>query len=102
MRRQHACVAPAHDMTAEIILRCVGNLIVVGPLPFRLGLTGVPFWYLLIYAVVAGLMLTVAEDLRFARALFQRSDVRSYAQVRVALIAVLGTAPFVSGMTWAL
>jgi hypothetical protein len=101
MRHLPVCVEAAHDMRAEIILQYVGNLIVIGVLPFRLGQMGSPFWYLLTYAVVTGLILTVAEDLRFARALFQRADVRSYAQVRVALIAVVGTAPFVAGMTLA-
>lgn len=102
MSQQPACVQPAYHMITEITFRLVGNLIVIGALPFRLGLMGAPLWYLPFYALIAGLMLTVAEDLRFAQALFQRKDVRSYAQVRIALVAIIGTAPFVAGMAMAL
>lgn len=102
MRHQPVCVALDHHMVTDIILRCVGNLIVIGALPFRLGQMGAPLWFLPVYAAVAGLMLTVAEDLRFARALFQRSDVRCFAQVRIAVIAILGIIPFVAGSTMAL
>lgn len=97
MSHEPVCGAFGHSTAPEIILRCVGHLIVVGALPFRLGQTGAPWWCLPIYAVVAGVMMTVAEDIRFARALFLRRDVRGYAQVRIALIALLGTAPFAAG-----
>lgn len=98
MKHQPVCLEPDCDMMAEIVLRWVGNLIVIGALPFRLGQMGAPLWYLPIYAVVAGLMLTVAEDGQFAREVFFRIDVRSYMRVRIALIAVLGVTPFLAGM----
>jgi hypothetical protein len=98
MSHQPVCGAFGNSTAPEIILRCVGNLIVVGALPFRLGQTGAPWWGLPIYAVLAGLMMTLAEDIHFARAIFLRRDVRGYAQVRVALIAALGTVPFAAGM----
>jgi hypothetical protein len=98
MRHQLVCPEPDHDVITEIVLRCVGNLIVIGVMPFRLGQMGAPIWYLLLYAVVAGLMLTIAEDLRFAREMFSRADVRSYTRVRIAIIAVLGVMPFAGGM----
>ncbi len=98
MRHQLVCPEPDHNVTIEIVLRWVGNLIVIGVLPFRLGQMGAPLWYLPIYAVIAGLMLTIAEDLRFAREMFSRADVRGYTRVRIALITVLGATPFVGGM----
>ncbi|MBB5712953.1 hypothetical protein FHT02_004215 [Sphingomonas xinjiangensis] len=98
MKDKSVCVGSYRTMMIEIVLRCVGNLIVIGALPFRLGHLGAPLWYLPIYAAVAGLMLTVAEDFSFARELFLRADVRSYMRVRIAIIAVLGAMPFVAGM----
>lgn len=78
-------------------MRCVGHLIVVGALPFRLGQTGAPWWCLPIYAVVAGMTMTVAEDIRFARATFLRRDVRGFAQMQIAFIALLSMAPYAAG-----
>lgn len=99
MRHQPVCLKPDYNMMTEIVLRCVGNLIVIGALPFRLGQMGAPFWYLPIYAIVAGIILTVAKDIRYAQGMFLRVDVRSYTRVRVALIAVFGATPFLAGMT---
>lgn len=98
MKHRPGREASDRGLTPEIILRCVGNLIVIGALPYRLGQMGAPLWCLPVYAVLAGLMMTLAEDLRAARTIFERRDVRSYAQVRVALVAALGTAPFAAGL----
>jgi hypothetical protein len=101
MRHQPVCAPPDQNIPTEILIRCVGNLIIIGALPFRLGQVGAPLWLLPIYAFVAGLMLTVAEDTGFTTSIFRRKDVRSYAQVRVALIAGFGAVPFAAGLAFA-
>lgn len=78
----------------EATLSWLVNFVVVVVLPARLGFSDASLPLFLLYSLVCGIILTLAEDWRFLRSVFFRSDVRSYLFVRVAIVAALGIGPF--------
>lgn len=88
-----------HDrsMLAKYVLDWAMNLVIVAVLPVRIGILGAPLWFFLGYAIIAGLAAILTEDLRYARLVFVRADIRDYLAVRIAIVAVLGIAPFLAG-----
>jgi len=90
---------PDHDRSVltKYVLDWAMNLVIVAVLPVRIGILGAPLWFFLAYAIIAGLVAMLAEDLRYARLMFARADIRDYLTVRIAIVAVLGIAPFLAG-----
>lgn len=84
-------------MTLEWQLRLAINLFVVTVPPAFLGVIGQPPLSFLLYAVGIGTALTLSEQPSFARAILARADVRSYLQVRVALVLLSGAVPYLLG-----
>lgn len=85
------------SMKVEYLTDWAVNAVVVVVLPTSMGLAGASLWIFPAYAVIAGIALTLAEDLRYARLAFTRTDVRSYLMARVAIVAVCGIVPFLLG-----
>lgn len=85
------------SMKLDYLLDWTVNIFIVAVLPVRIGLLGAPLWFFLTYAATAGVVLTLVDDVGYAREIFSRSDIRSYLKVRIAIIAILGIAPFLSG-----
>jgi hypothetical protein len=84
-------------MMTDHVLNWAVNVITVVVLPVRIGFLGAPLWFFLAYAMIAGTVLMLAEDFRYARSIFGRSDIRDYLGVRIAIIAVVGITPFFTG-----
>ena len=85
-------------MTLEWQLRFATNLFVVTVPPAYLGLSQQPLLSFLVYALGVGVALTLSEQPSFARDFLARSDVRSYLQVRVALVLLCGAVPYLVGI----
>ncbi|GGE85440.1 hypothetical protein [Sphingomonas prati] len=85
------------SMKVDYLLVWAANAAIVAVLPAKLGWSGAPLLIFLTYAVTAGIVLTLAEDLRYATLAFTRTDIRSYLKVRVGLVAVFGIVPFLLG-----
>lgn len=85
------------SMWLNYLLRCTANVFIVAVLPARMGSSGEPLWIFLAYAVTAGTVLALAEDVGWAREIFVRPDIRNYLKVRIAIVVVCGIAPFLSG-----
>jgi hypothetical protein len=78
----------------EPLLRWIGNVSAVTLLPMYLGVSGEPLWLFLIYAVVAAVVLTLAEDPDYFGMLRARPDVRCYVQARMLLTVLFGLLTF--------
>ncbi|SOB87371.1 hypothetical protein SAMN06297144_2503 [Sphingomonas guangdongensis] len=77
------------------------NLLAATVLPAGFGSTGYNPLFFCAYAVVAGVLLIGMEDVRYLSALLTRADVRSYARVRIALVLIAGTGPYLlSSAAW--
>lgn len=77
------------------------NVFAVAVLPARIGVLGGPLWFFLVYAVIAGIMITLAEDVRYVRSTFVLSDLRDSLKVRTVIVMVYGIAPFLLGRAFA-
>lgn len=84
-------------MMANHVLNWAVNVFTVVVLPARLGLLGAPPSVFIAYAMIAGIVLTLAEDPRYARLIFSRADIRRYLAVRIAIVVVVGITPFLTG-----
>jgi hypothetical protein len=84
-------------MMANHVLSWAVNVVTVVVLPARLGLLGAPPSFFIAYAVIAGTVLMLAEDPRYARSIFARADIRRYLAVRIAIVVVVGIAPYFTG-----
>jgi hypothetical protein len=73
------------------------NLFILAVLPTRLGMLGAPLWFFMVYAALAGGVLTLTGTLRHPGEIISRADLRDYALVRVALVALCGLVPFAIG-----
>lgn len=78
----------------------VVNFVIVAVLPMRLGPPGAPLWFFMAYAVVAGCVLALTENLAHGCDTFFRSAVRAYLPARIMIIAVGGLIPFTIGRTF--
>ena len=90
---------PPHDrsMKMDYLLSWTMNVFLVAVFPATIGFVGAPLWSFLGYAVVAGIVLTLVEDVSFVRTVFERADVRGYLKVRIVLVMVCGIIPFLIG-----
>ncbi len=85
------------SMTLDFLLHWTANVVMVALLPVRIGVSGATLWGFLAYAVIVGIVLTLVDDVRNARRIFVRPDVRDYMKVRVAIVVILGVMPFLAG-----
>lgn len=92
-----SCVPETTKMTLEWQLRFAINLFVATVPPTFLGLIGEPPLSFLLYAAGIGTALMLAEQPSLARDMLARADVRSYLQVRVALVLLCGVVPYFLG-----
>lgn len=92
-----------HLVTSQTdsVLSWIVNAMMVLVLPVRLGLANGSLALFLVYAGVCGVILTIAEDHRYVRALIRRSDVQGYLAARIAIVAVLGICPFLIATAFA-
>ena len=73
------------------------NLLAVTVLPASLGRSGPRMLDFAIYSVVAGLLLTCLEDKRYLLGLVERSEVRAYVKVRIAVVGLAALGPYLAG-----
>lgn len=85
-------------MGLEFFLGWGVNLFILAVLPTRLGMLGAPLWFFMAYAALAGGVLTLTRTLGRPREVISRADLRDYALVRVALVALCGLVPFAIGL----
>ena len=84
-------------MDLDFFLRWGVNLFILAVLPTRLGMLGAPLWFFMAYAALAGGVLTLTGTLNHPEEGVSRADLRDYALVRVALVALCGLVPFAIG-----
>jgi hypothetical protein len=86
---------PNRTLPLRYLARSAVNVFLIAVLPAWLGMLGAPMWLFLAYAALAGSVLTLTENLHYAREVFSEPAMRDYALVRVAVVAVCGFIPFV-------
>lgn len=84
-------------MMPDHVLNLAVNVCTVVVPPDRLGFPSAPPSFFIAYAMIAGTVLMLAEDLRYARSIFFRADIRRYLAVRIAIVVVVGITPFLTG-----